>query len=305
MTNKQASNLIPNIVIGQEYDNKYQDAPIHYEALDKLSVFFGHNMPVHRHAQYLQIHFIANGEVDFHIDDQVYQVQAPCCFVTPPSSPHSFRINVQAKGHVLTIHQSLIWQLLTDGLQQAIGSERIQAMCIEQKSLPNNEQHAWLLLNQSFQHIANEWQHQALAKQLALEGLVRTLIIQLVRLSSSKGHNQQHSTKVDDNDVRIFNLFSDLIEQHYCEHWFVPQYLAAIGISESRLNVICQRITKQSPKKLIHNRMVLEIKRMLAFTKMSVNDICYQTGFSDPAYFSRFFKKHSGKTALVYRKEQE
>jgi AraC family 4-hydroxyphenylacetate 3-monooxygenase operon regulatory protein len=51
--------------------------------------------------------------------------------------------------------------------------------------------------------------------------------------------------------------------------------------------------------------MVLEIKRMLAFTKMSVNDICYQTGFSDPAYFSRFFKKHSGKTALVYRKEQE
>ena len=37
---------IPNIHIGQAYDQRYADAEVHYEALGKLADFFGRNMPV-------------------------------------------------------------------------------------------------------------------------------------------------------------------------------------------------------------------------------------------------------------------
>jgi AraC family transcriptional regulator, 4-hydroxyphenylacetate 3-monooxygenase operon regulatory protein len=296
---KQQSDLIPNIVIGQDYDRKHSEQPIRYDALEELSVIFGHNMPVHRHAQFVQIHYIADGDVDFHIDDKVYQVKAPCCFVTPAASPHSFRIDDNATGHVLTVHQSIVRQLLHDGLQQEMGNEQISAMGIEFASLASQEHQQWRLILLTFEHLASEWNANKIAKQLSLESLIRLLIIQIVGLHPAKPTKEQ----VNNHDVIIFNRFSDLIEEHYKAHWLLPRYLGVMGISDTRLNLICQRIAKHSPKKLIHNRLLLEIKRMLAFTKISINDICYQTGFSDPAYFSRFFKKNTGQTALAYRTE--
>jgi len=301
---KNSKTDIPNIILGQDYDSKYDNATIHYDQLEKLSHFFGHNMPPHRHAQYLQIHFIHNGMVDFHIDDNVYHMQAPCCFLTPPSSPHSFQIDNNACGHVLTIHQSLLTQLLSDGLQQQSSSKAVLAIGISEQNLSDNESDQWQLIKQTFNNIALEWKTNKLAKQLTLESLVRLLIIQLMRLSPAKTDKCDSRDKVSQRDMKIFNQFADLIDQHYYQHWLLPSYIEKIAISESRLNIICQRIARHSPKKLIHHRLMLEIKRLLAFTSLSINDICYQTGFSDPAYFARFFKKQSGKTALTYRKEQ-
>jgi len=76
-----SSGWIPNINIGEDYDRRYIDAPIHYESIDNLAVFFGRDMPVHRHAQYFQIYYIEAGDINFHIDDNLFQVKAPPCFL--------------------------------------------------------------------------------------------------------------------------------------------------------------------------------------------------------------------------------
>ncbi|EOG5631670.1 helix-turn-helix domain-containing protein, partial [Pseudomonas aeruginosa] len=44
--------------------------------------------------------------------------------------------------------------------------------------------------------------------------------------------------------------------------------------------------------------------RLLLFTGGSVNEICYQLGFKDPAYFSRFFVRYAGLTPSAYRQRQ-
>ncbi len=304
MLNKNSKTDIPNIILGQDYDSKYDNVTIHYDELEKLSHFFGHNMPPHRHAQYLQIHFIRSGVVDFHIDDSIYHVNAPCCFLTPPSSPHSFHIENNASGHVLTIHQSLLTQLFSDGLQQQSSQKGILAIGLEENKLSISEIKQWKFIKQIFEQISIEWQAHNLSKQLVLSNLVQLLIIQLVRLSSEETNLSSTINKVSQRDTKVFNQFTDLVDRYYSHHWLLPSYIDEIGVSESRLNIICQRIARHSPKKVIHHRLMLEIKRLLAFTTLSINDICYQTGFSDPAYFSRFFKKHTGKTAMVYRKSQ-
>lgn len=43
---------IPNINIGQVYDQRYSDAEVHYDKLGNLAGFFGRNMPVHRHDRF-------------------------------------------------------------------------------------------------------------------------------------------------------------------------------------------------------------------------------------------------------------
>ncbi|ENU3982095.1 hypothetical protein ACFH0W_000522 [Acinetobacter baumannii] len=44
--------MIPNLKMGEVYDQRYADAEIHYEALSKLALFFGMQMPAHRHDRF-------------------------------------------------------------------------------------------------------------------------------------------------------------------------------------------------------------------------------------------------------------
>lgn len=299
MNDSRHREWIPNLILGQDYDQRYVDAPIHYDVLENLADFFGRDMPVHRHAQYMQIHYINGGEVSFHIDDKIYHVTGPACFLTPPSVPHSFLTEADAKGHVLTIHQSIVWQLMKDGLEQEINSDLSEGICIERASLSREQRPLWTRLAQNLRNIRAEWLQEQAGKNLALDCLVRLLIIRIARLSSKRAA----SMTVNNDDLRLFHRFSDLIEERFREHWQLPQYTDTLGISESRLNQLCQRISNRSPKKLIHDRIIQETKRLLTFSTLTSNEICYALGFSDPAYFSRFFKQHTGTTAQQYRKQ--
>lgn len=299
MNDSAQSEWIPNIILGQDYDRRYLDALIHYDILENLAVFFGRDMPVHRHAQYLQIHYIDRGEIRFHIDDKIYHTQGPALLLTPPSVPHSFLTAPDACGHVLTIHQSIIWQLLKDGLQQQLESQLNRELSLGFKDLKAEESIHWSMLVQTLEAISREWNEDYPAKNLTLQTLVRLLLIQISRLSAG----ESVSTSVNNDDLQSFRQFSNLIQEHYQEHWQLSAYTSALGLSESRLHQICQRIANRSPKKIIHDRIIQESKRLLTFSNLSSSEICYKLGFSDPAYFSRFFKRNTGVTTQRYRQQ--
>ncbi len=46
---------------------------------------------------------------------------------------------------------------------------------------------------------------------------------------------------------------------------------------------------------------MLEAARLLRFTDLTVQEIGHRTGFRDPLYFSRAFKRHQGESPLAYR----
>ena len=51
-----------------------------------------------------------------------------------------------------------------------------------------------------------------------------------------------------------------------------------------------------SPKKYLIERLILEAQRILFYERPSVKELAYELGFADPDYFSRLFKKHTGKS---------
>ena len=296
---KDSDAWIPNIVLGEDYDLRFRDAPIHYDVLTNLATFFGRDMPVHRHAQYLQIHYIDSGRIRFHIDDKVFDNTGPCCYLTPPSVPHSFRLDDEARGHVFTIHESLIWRLQRDGKFQVLEPQLQEGFCLQKALVESSHPGQWARLEATMSQIGDEWQTDLPGKMLALESLIALLIVQVSRLSEERAE----SADVNNDDLRLFRRYSTLIEAHYREHRTLPEYTAELGVSESRLGSVCQRIASKSPKRLIHDRLLQEAKRLLLFTGRSFSDICYDLGFSDPAYFARFFKRHTSMTAQQFRQQ--
>ncbi|MNC62696.1 Bifunctional transcriptional activator/DNA repair enzyme AdaA [compost metagenome] len=67
------------------------------------------------------------------------------------------------------------------------------------------------------------------------------------------------------------------------------------------LNNLCRELAGQTALQIIHQRLLLEAKRNLIYTNMSISQLSDGLGFSDPTYFSRFFRRLCGQTPNAFR----
>ena len=95
--------------------------------------------------------------------------------------------------------------------------------------------------------------------------------------------------------------FVHLLETHFREHLPIEHYASRLGISAAHLNALCRRLAGQSALQLINQRLLLEAKRCLVYTTMTVSQVSDSLGFSEPGYFSRFFKRGSGLSPKAFR----
>ncbi|MCT4498153.1 4-hydroxyphenylacetate catabolism regulatory protein HpaA [Pseudomonas sp. W22_MBD1_FP4] len=297
MTDRQP---IPNINIGQVYDQRYSDAQVHYDRLANLAGFFGRNMPIHRHDRFFQVHYVKSGTVRVYLDDQQYVESGPMFFLTPPTVPHSFVTEADSDGHVLTVRQQLVWQLIDADPSLAPAGAQLPAACVALAQLGLHDANEVRRLDFLFEELSAEVEAQRPGHSAALDSLTRLIMISLLRLCS----HSLKATPARHEDLRIFHRFNELIEAHYQQHWPLSRYAQGIGVTEARLNDVCRRIADLPSKRLILERLMQEAKRLLMFTGSSANEICYQLGFKDPAYFSRFFQRYAQLTPGEYRQRQ-
>ncbi|WP_417224342.1 4-hydroxyphenylacetate catabolism regulatory protein HpaA [Amphritea sp.] len=290
---------IPNIDIGQAYDQHYVDAEIHYEQLEKLANFFGRNMPVHHHDRFYQIHVILEGTVRVHLDETSYTVNGPMFFLTPPTIPHAFVTDNDATGHVITARQQLVWQLMGDlGITRWGNNGTMNSpLCVALTPDSNPSAQRMLYLLNLMSAESND---TGMVNIVALKALLQLILIDITRLSDQ---NQQKQ-KTRKEDVRIFHRFNELIEAHYHDHLPLAQYSQMISVTEARLNEICRRLAGLPSKRLIMERLMQEARRLLTYSSAPITEISYQLGFKDPAYFARFFRRNAGITASQYRENK-
>lgn len=96
--------------------------------------------------------------------------------------------------------------------------------------------------------------------------------------------------------------FVELVENNYRKHRPLFFYANRLGVSVTHLGRICRGQFGISSQPIVHDRLVLEAKRNLAYTSASVADIASDLGFRDPAYFSKFFASQVGDTPSSFRK---
>jgi YesN/AraC family two-component response regulator len=97
--------------------------------------------------------------------------------------------------------------------------------------------------------------------------------------------------------------FNQLLQQHY-KTWKQPaQYAKALSVSVAHLNESVKNISGNPVSIQIQEKSVLEAKRLLYFTKLSVKEIGYELGYDNPVYFSKLFKKITSFTPLEFREQ--
>jgi AraC family transcriptional activator of pobA len=94
-----------------------------------------------------------------------------------------------------------------------------------------------------------------------------------------------------------------LIELHFAEHWQVNEYAKALSITPTHLSRLSRSATGGSALRMIEARMMREARRNLAYTNLSISNIAYTLGYTDPAYFSRVFTRDAGVSPKVFRSQ--
>ncbi|MDD3406233.1 MAG: AraC family transcriptional regulator [Paludibacteraceae bacterium] len=97
-------------------------------------------------------------------------------------------------------------------------------------------------------------------------------------------------------------IFFGLIHRHYKEHRNLAYYADKLCVSTRYLSSVTNIISGCSPKKLIDDYIILEIKIQLQSTNYTVQEISQRLNFSDQSVMGRFFKQQTGLGAMEYRK---
>lgn len=101
-------------------------------------------------------------------------------------------------------------------------------------------------------------------------------------------------------DNRVLQL-RRIMEKNFRQEHQAGFYADAIALTPKRLSELTKDAVGKTVTEMLHDRLVLEAKRQLAFSQRSVKEICYELGFEDPAYFSRFFRNRTGYSPHDFR----
>jgi AraC family transcriptional activator of pobA len=135
-----------------------------------------------------------------------------------------------------------------------------------------------------------EWQHQMLSAYLTV------LLTYLSRLYTEQFPGDEPSA-----DQRLLRTYQASIEENFRELHEVSAYAEMLHISAGHLSEVIKAQSGKSAIKHLHERLVLEAKRLLFYTPQSLKEMAFDLGFSDASYFNRFFKRETGLTPAEYR----
>jgi AraC family transcriptional activator of pobA len=105
--------------------------------------------------------------------------------------------------------------------------------------------------------------------------------------------------KGPDKDYTI--LFVALLNEHFATIKSVQAYADKIHISEKRLSRATSAVLGKSPKEVINDRVLLEIKRLLVHTNQTIKEIGFILGFNEPTNFIKYFRQQTGHTPSEFR----
>ena len=281
----------PIAVAFRELRHFKPDDWLHCEDLAVRGRLHDWTIPAHRHEGLHQFQLLQRGHAEVVFDSVPQRVQAPAALMVAPGCVHAFRYSSDSAGLQVTVPSARLSAALagTPLLAARLGTSRV---------LPAERvRRARQQLQRLFVDLADEFEQAAPGRTEALAARLLLLATWFLREAGDVPAEQARRSWRD----TLVQRFRALLEVQLKRHQPIAAYAAELNVTPDHLSRVCRAVTGLSALDLLHERLVLEARRLLAYTEAPVTEVARELGFDDPAYFSRFFARRAGLAPQAYR----
>ncbi len=240
----------------------------------------------HKHDFFI-INLFEQGAGSHTIDFTEYQVKDYQIHLVFPDQVHQWVIGKETIGYQLMISR--------DWFESFLPSLRFSASYYQNHPVITLSEETFAKFFYEFQEIRKELNGEKVFWELIQK---RSELIGLLVSKSVEGAFKDFEIY---NSNPIISKFLHLIDEYFKTERSVSFYADKLNISANYLNIVCKKNLNASASSLIQDRILLEAKRLLKVSEMSVKDIVYDLGFYDHASFSKFFKAQTGMTPSQFK----
>ena len=248
----------------------------------------------HRH-DYFEILFVDNSSGEHIIDYEPYEIKPPVFYFLSKGQIHFWNLKKPLSGKAILFPREFLIPPTTAYNHEgdlAIFNSLSKSPCVHvpDACIPK--------ITEVLNNIKEEFARESDRSLSMLRAYVHILLVTLFRIYA-KGQDEN----ILDSSNTMVRKFRQLVAENFVLVRSVQAYADLIGISSTHLRDTVKEITGYSPGQLIRQEIIFEAKRMLANTEATTAEIGYSLNFDDTSYFSRFFKRETGKSPSNYREE--
>ncbi|WP_196890438.1 helix-turn-helix domain-containing protein [Aureivirga marina] len=223
------------------------------------------------------------------IDFVDFSVASNTIFFIRPGQVHELLLEPKTKGFLLSFSSNFY-------VPKNYSKEVFQHI-IQQNSYVLTKEQMENLLSVS-KNIYEEFTKKEEGYLEVIKANLDVFYIQLKRFTQKTDSIEKQNNSYEQLLLEKFLL---LLENQIFTKKQVNEYAEILNITAYKLNSITKKLLGKTSSQLIKEQIVLEAKRLLLATSNQVNEIAFQLGYDDPAYFIRFFKKQTEFTPKIFR----
>ncbi|TRW96519.1 helix-turn-helix domain-containing protein [Paracoccus sp. M683] len=230
------------------------------------------------------------GRGDVRRDGGNMRFEAPRLFWLAPGAAGELRLSPGSRGEILLLSQGA---LSTAMPASAFGEEMALLLRTDLSATLGTAQTA---TTDRMAELRRELGEDAPGAGMMAQHLIAMLMICLWRAA------KEGRARPDAVPGGLVQGFIRLAGLHLRDHWQVGDYADALGVTRDRLAAAVRRATGKSPQAWLHEALLREAVQLLTHSGLPVSQVGFRLGFTDPAYFNRFFNRMQGEPPSRYRR---
>jgi AraC family transcriptional regulator, transcriptional activator of pobA len=251
----------------------------------------------HRH-DFFEVLYLSRGSGFHIIDGNKYEIQPPCVFFMSPGQAHKIEFSSDIEGYIF-IFTSEFYLINQTNQNRLIEFPFFFSIRQENRPLILESKEDILFLETLFKKGIAEI---AKGENYSVE-LLRS-VLDLILTSCAILYKTDENLLTKSKGNVVVKRFLQLVEENFQNNLSVNEYADKLAITPNHLTQTVNQLTGKTSSQIIKSKQVLEIKRLLVHTNLTVTEIANQLNFPDQSYFTKFFKRETGFSPLQYRSKQ-
>jgi AraC family transcriptional regulator, transcriptional activator of pobA len=251
----------------------------------------------HRH-DFFEVLYLSRGSGFHIIDGNKYEIQPPCVFFMSPGQAHKIEFSSDIEGYIF-IFTSEFYLINQSNQNRLIEFPFFFSIRQENRPLILESSEDIVFLETLFKKGIAEI---AKGENYSVE-LLRS-VLDLILTSCAILYKTDENLLTKSKGNVVVKRFLQLVEENFQNNLSVNEYADKLAITPNHLTQTVNQLTGKTSSQIIKSKQVLEIKRLLVHTNLTVTEIANQLNFPDQSYFTKFFKRETGFSPLQYRSKQ-